>query len=207
MVDSLSRKLRARTESAHERAEQNEFVQLLFRGSIDRCRWSRFIVTLLAIHKQLAHSASTADWFEDVETLELARNRVADLQTDRGALNLRGPDSRIDLPLAALEFLDWLSSRATPHELLGVFYVMEGSSNGNRMLAEHLSAAGPSFCAKSHYLRGDDQHVTTKWQRTRLWFDELRLDAEAEHEALEGAAVAFEAMTRIYSALGLPSDT
>lgn len=134
---SLMEQLRETTAVAHRAAEGRPLMRSIARGTIARAPYTANLEQLLLVHRVLeaalvravaAHPAWAA--------LEVGtRLRVPDLEAD--LTHLGGTHQPEALPATA-QTLAWLA-QAAPAELLGAFYVTEGSTNGGRFLVKMVA--------------------------------------------------------------------
>lgn len=194
---TLALLLREETASHHRNAESSDFQRRLFSAGVPLAGYVRWLEQLLAIHRAL--EARLWQPWESVAWRELTapdRRRSVQLEADLLALDA----IVLAEPLTATkDFLrqiaDWPGDR--PAELLGALYVLEGSSNGSRMMARGLRAAyGFEGSRGTSNLDPYGEAQAARWQAFRAALDEA-LPAEAWPAALAGATACFQAITRI----------
>lgn len=183
--------LRESTAEHHRRAEQHPFQQQMVRGTLPRALYVRWIGQMLQIHAALEthldRLVKRHPQFTSVFNDE--RRKVSAL---RGDLAFFGAAAADHAPLPATrEFLDEMDRMALhqPLALLGILYVLEGSTNGSKFIARRVRPAYelPATGEGSAYLDpyGDLQPV--RWQEWKAAMDALGL-AAADVESLTLAA-------------------
>lgn len=168
---SLSATLKQATAKAHRRAESSELQHHLIRGTLDEECFTRYLAQLWCIHAKLEQlfdvhpsTAKLIDWSD-------AYRHSMRLEQDLGALGVVADDcTRI---VATGRLLGAIESfvRQDPTALLGFFYVLEGSMNGNRFIVRALrrteTAARCLFAYFDPY--GDEQ--SKRWAAIRVALD------------------------------------
>ena len=182
--------LRESTAEHHRRAEQHPFQQQMVRGTLPRALYVRWIGQMLQMHAALeAHLDRLVirhPQFTSVFNDE--RRKVSALRADLAFFGAAADHA--PLP-AAREFLDEMDRLAAhqPLALLGILYVLEGSTNGSKFIARRVRPAYelPATGEGSAYLDpyGDLQPV--RWQEWKAAMDALGLPA-ADVESLTLAA-------------------
>jgi heme oxygenase len=81
--------------------------------------------------------------------------------------------------------------------LLGPLYVLEGSTNGSRVLARVLSRAWGSDGAGLAYLDPYGDGQPTSWKAFKQEVDDLGLDDASQSAVVEAARVTFQAISDI----------
>ena len=182
--------LRESTASHHRLAEQHEFQQQFVRGTLPRPLYLRWLGQMLHIHVALeahldrlvARNPQLKSVFDD------GRRRVAPLEKDLVFLGSTMDQPALPVARAMMARMEILAT-AQPLALLGILYVLEGSTNGSKFIARKVRPAYelPATGEGSAYLDpyGDVQPV--RWQEFKAAMDALRLPA-AEVEPIVLAA-------------------
>ena len=136
-VVSIMDQLRETTAVAHRAAEARPLMRSIGRGTIARAPYVANLEQLLLVHRVLeAALVRAAAAHPAWAGLEVAsRLRVPDLEAD---LTHFGGSLRPEPLPATLLAHAWIA-QATPEELLGAFYVTEGSTNGGRFLVKMVA--------------------------------------------------------------------
>jgi heme oxygenase len=185
--DSLALALRQRTAEAHQRAERHPQQARMVRGGCTRRDYADWLGQMHPVWAALDAG---------VAALAAKDPRAAAIHRDyhphahRVAADLAFLAEPTSPPLAATRTLtDFIAAHSGTPAVLGVWYVLEGSSNGGRFIAKAvartLQLTGPDG------LRGLDPHGEAQTERWSRW--KADLDAQpwtpAEREAIVDAAV------------------
>ena len=186
---SAMQQLRGSTRDEHDRAEHHQFQQALVRGELPRQRYEAWLGQMYLIHSSLeqALQAAAADSEAIRAVVQDYQYQVPYLLED---LQFFGVDPQSIVPLPSTErFLAMVAAHADdPLHLLGLHYVLEGSNNGGRFIARHVSQAyqltpGPGL----RYLDPYDDRQREYWMAFRETMDSLGL-ADEEAARLVAAA-------------------
>lgn len=168
--------LRERTADHHRRAEQHPFQQQMVRGSLPRELYVRWLGQMLQVHAALeAHLDRLVvrhPQFKSVFNDE--RRKAAALRRDLAFFG--ASVDQAPLP-AAREFMDRMDRLAVagPLGLLGVLYVLEGSTNGSKFIARRVRPAYelPATGEGSAYLDPYGDLQPARWQEWKAAMDAL----------------------------------
>lgn len=186
---SLSETLKTATAEAHRRAEQSPAQQELVRGTLEAPRLARHLAQMRHVHAALerlfhkhAAPAAALNWNRDFEH---SRRLDADLEALGASAESAAPTPATQRLLNSIE----KDAAAEPMSLVGHFYVLEGSMNGNRFIVRALrqspAAAQCGFTYFDPY--GDEQRARWADFKTRLDAIELK---PAQQEVVVNAALA-----------------
>ncbi len=194
--------LRERTAEHHRRAEQHDFQQQMVRGTLPRELYIRWLGQMLHVHAALeshldrlvARHARLTTVFDD------ARRKVPALQEDLAFFGDRDRDGRPALPAArALAAqMDRLAAER-PTALLGMLYVLEGSTNGSKFIARRVRPAYqlPATGEGSAYLDPYGEQQPARWQEWKGAMDALDLPAEEVEHLTLAAQQTFDAIREL----------
>lgn len=198
-LTSLADTLKERTKDAHARAERHALQAEMLRGDVTREQYAAWL-------GQMFHVWSALDF--GLASLAARDRRVADMlkpyhaHAHRIVADLEFLGRRVDdnavLPATA-HFVDLVNhTPAGPPagpSLIGVWYVLEGSANGGRFIAQGLShglkIAGPEGLT-SFNPYGERQREY--WQAWRVALDAQDFDDSERSEIISAASAAFDAM-------------
>ena len=205
----LADRLRHDTREQHERAESQPFQQRFVTGSITSEEYGRFLEQMHAVHVVLDDVLRRGrDTHPAIAALHLDRHdRVAQLEADLNALE-RTPS---DAPLpATTRYTDALTAYATdnPAALIGVLYVKEGATNGNKIVVRRITDAldlEPGVASSYLDPYGADQRK--HWMAFRETLETLPLTAEEQDAVVAGAAETFEMIMAISAELEASCNT
>lgn len=186
----LAAELKAATATQHTQAEHHPVQQAAVRGQATPLQYARVAAQLAVLHEALEPALTRAAARDArIPTVFTAHCRRAPaFAEDLAELD---PHGLARMPTApALEAADWIHSleRDQPIALLGVLYVVEGSTNGGQHISRILRKAWG--WPAGHGLRSLDPHGTNthpKWLEFRAALDALQL-APAERQSIVTAA-------------------
>ncbi|HMU60855.1 MAG TPA: biliverdin-producing heme oxygenase [Gemmatimonadales bacterium] len=192
--------LRESTASHHRRAEQHEFQRQFVRGELPRALYLSWLGQMVHIHAALeahldqlvARRPGLTAVFEDT------RRKVAPLQKDLAFLG-----AAADQPLlpAAGAMVAWMNALAMtqPLALLGVFYVLEGSTNGSKFIARKVRPAYglPADGSGTTYLDPYGDAQPARWQEFKTAMDALPLPADEVEPIVMAAQHTFDAIREL----------
>lgn len=197
---SLADALKERTREAHARAEKHPVQARMVKGEVTRAQYAAWLGQMLPVWRAVdatlaALAARDARVGAMVKPYHAHADRVA------ADLTFLGASGAGHAPLAAtsrfVAMVNGAASSGGP-ALVGVWYVLEGSSNGGRFIAKALSKAlginGPEG------LTSFDPHGERQRERWQAWRADLdaRVFEDHEREAILAAAVAtFEAVWEV----------
>lgn len=179
MSEGLADRLKAATADQHAAAENHVFQRALVRGEVSRAalaaHQSAMLDLVRLIHARLL--ARGPDWQDFAQAMGDHAGRLArDLEELGG-----GPDDRPSR--AVMEFAGTLGgAHWTPEATLAVFYVIEGSMNGNRFIRRALVENRPELARCLRYFDPYGQDQRARWKEFRSAIDRIgatRADPDA----------------------------
>ena len=201
---SIMTRLRDDTRALHDAAEKSGFQQALFAGTLPRERFVESLAQLFCVHRALeAHLRAAAT------TSPAIRAVVHDYQFQEPHLRDdlqhfgRDADSAEPLP-AARELIAAIdrAARENPVALLGFHYVLEGSKNGAKFLAERVRRAynldGP---AGTRSLDPYGPRQRELWGTFRQNMDAVGFSQAEMVAILDAAAATFSGLTDLYNGM------
>ncbi len=201
---SIMTRLRDDTRALHDAAEKSGFQQALFAGSLPRERFVESLAQLLCIHRALeAHLRTAAATSPAVGTV------VRDYQFQEPHLreDLRhfGRDAESAVPLPATrEMISSIdrAARENPVALLGFHYVLEGSKNGAKFLAERVRTAyGLNGADGTRSLDPYGPRQRELWGAFRQSMDAAGFSQAEMAAILDAAATTFTGLTDLYNGM------
>ncbi len=198
-VPSLADALKERTREAHTRAERHSLQADMVTGNVTREQYAAWLGQVLHVWRAVdCGLASLAARDPRVAAMVKPYHAHADrIVADLEFLGLRG---EVDAALpATARFVDLVNgTSAGPRvgpSLVGIWYVLEGSANGGRFIAQALSRAlkiaGPEGLT-SFNPHGERQREY--WQAWRAGLDAETFDDSERGEIIAAAAATFDAM-------------
>ncbi|HSM03589.1 MAG TPA: biliverdin-producing heme oxygenase, partial [Longimicrobiales bacterium] len=198
--------MREATARTHEKLEEAHLAQRLQDGSIERqayVDYLRAIAVLVANLRTAIRRHGTTDLARVLPTLEDWAERLdADIRT------LAGDDATANerAQTAVLKFIQEAYGHLG-HEtdwLYGVLYVLHGSHNGNRRIADAITRGlDLTGDAGTSYFRATEGRSGV-WRSFKAYLDERLVSEEQRRQAGAGAAETFECMQRVFQALEEP---
>ncbi len=192
--------LRESTASHHRRAEQHEFQQQFVRGTLPRPLYVRWLAQMLHIHAALeaqlerlvAGNPRLASVFDD------SRRKVAPLQQDLAFLGATPNQPPLPAVQTMVAWMDTLAE-SQPLALLGVFYVLEGSTNGSKFIARKVRPAYalPESGEGSAYLDPYGNAQPARWQEFKAAMDALDLPASEVEPIVLAAQQTFDSIREL----------
>jgi iron complex transport system ATP-binding protein len=182
-------KLKEGTQDLHDAAESGDFQRRMVDGGLVRAEFVAFLQQVRNIHEAIEPVMRDAAAREPryAEMLEEGHFRLSKIEQD-----LRDLDAEVHAaPIGATErFIDSVCSlaRQQPLSMVGVLYVKEGATNGNKIVAHRIrKALDLDESVALGYLdpHGDEQRP--RWMRFKGKLDALELN-DAEQEACLAAA-------------------
>lgn len=197
---TLSTRLKEATWASHQSAEARAWQKSLARGEVEPARLALYLTQFQRIHAALERLAdadpdlrSGLGWSEDFHHSRRLAADLADLAAAAG--------DRPELPLLpATAALLAAVERAVAVEafaLLGFFYVLEGSMNGNRFLVRALRRGPAAAVCKFHYFDPYGEQQPARWTAFKEALDRITLGPEEEEAAIAAALVAFDGVSAI----------
>jgi heme oxygenase len=197
--DGIMARLKLSTADQHQHAESRPLQRSMAKGSVDREVFARYLSQLLLVHQSLENALSAAR----VEEPRIGmvnhswQNRVEGLRQD---LTFYGIDHLNIQPLpAAVSLINAIEqvARREPVSLLGMLYVLEGSTNGSKYIARALSrtfgiefGSGPGLASLNPY--GEAQ--MDRWQTFKRDMGCVRFTDSECDGIVESAKAMFDAI-------------
>lgn len=186
-MSEIMLRLRNETADLHQRAESQTFQQRMFGGALTRPEYASWLGQMWLVHRalesELERVRSSDPRFAPVRADHCKAERLAaDLAAVGGAEPKPLPSTaRLIARIAA-------AAREEPLRLLGYHYVLEGSTNGNRILARRLlPALGLDAATAGRYLDPYGDRQREVWARFKEEMQQVELST-AECDLLVHAA-------------------
>ncbi len=192
--------LRESTAEHHRRAEQHPFQQQMVRGTLPRALYVRWLGQMLQLHAALeAHlDRLVARHPQFTSVFNDERRKVSALRADLAFFGAAVDQAPLPAARAFLHEMDRLAAQQ-PLALLGVLYVLEGSTNGSKYIARRVRPAYelPATGEGSAYLDpyGDLQPV--RWQEWKAAMDAFGLPVSDVQPLTLAAQQTFDAVRQL----------
>jgi len=198
--------LREGTAELHQRAEHQEFQQRMFRAELKREEYAHWLAQMWHVHRALERGLG-APRASDPRFAAVPDEHAKEplLAADLEAL---GAEPSPPLPATArLVARIEESARTEPLRLLGYHYVLEGSANGNRVLARRLlPALGLEPGVAGRYLDPYGERQRETWTKFKDEMRTVELTAAESELLVDAAREMFGAISEISSELSSPSS-
>lgn len=196
----LSTLLRTAIADSHRAIEATVLSRRMIQGTIDRSDYIELLGQLWLIHRELEERLAAVD-SHGIYQADQARS--ATLQRDLTTLG----SITVPTPLPETAELLELIGSAKPIELLGVWYVFEGSRMGSmhlsRTLAKALDVPPQMGVGLDYHVDGLQTRPQT-WQQLRERLNALPLPATAQSAMAQAAQATMNSLLAIYEALNQP---
>ncbi len=193
---SPSAALKDTTAAEHRRAEQSPFQKLLVSGRIPLDSYIDWLDQQWRIYRTLEQLLPPGQMTSSAPLLQEPWARMQILEEDLAHFGKEG-GSRVPAK-STLDFVEQLkrSHREDPAALLGVLYVLEGSTNGSKYIAKNIRRAFGLERPGTRFMdpHGDDQQA--RWATFKGLLDQVISPAEVP-AVIEGAFATFAAVTDI----------
>jgi len=203
-TETISERLKAQTRDLHQRAEQGGLPSDLLKGRLPRDRFVAMLEQLLLIHAELEDQIRQQRPSEP-RLAALVDDEQFKVQLLRQDLEHLGADPDSATPTGAtFDLIARIRELGTgdPLSLIGLHYVLEGSTNGNRFIAEVARQAYRlDGRAGTRYLDPYGQAQRQRWAGFKQTLRELRFSPEEESRVIDSARAMFTGITRVYEDL------
>jgi heme oxygenase len=176
--------LREQTAELHTRAERHPIQAALVRGQADRAVYASYLSQSLHLHAALEGELHLRAGSPTLAPVLPEQYRAGRAGEDLAFLGVGMPDG----PVAAVQDLAAGLGRASDAELLGMQYVLEGSTNGGRFIAAAVRRALALEGAEgTRYLDPYGESQPARWGSFCAAMGRLSLSPEARRAAVGGA--------------------
>jgi heme oxygenase len=188
------RKLKEGTQKLHDQAESGNFQVRMVNGELARQEFASFLGQMHHIHETLDPALTAAAASDDrvASIFQEAHLRLGRVQQD--LKDLEAPEIADPLP-ATTKFLDYVKTMeaTSPASLIGVLYVKEGATNGNKFVAKKLRETmelGPDMAMGYLDPHGKDQRK--RWNAFKETLNELNLTEDEQSDCVAVAQETFQ---------------
>lgn len=194
----------------HVRMEALPFILALTKGELPLASYVGQLRAMAVIHATLDHELDQPE-AGSIRSLNLDRPpRLVHLRQDLSAFDhLRIPDIKGALPCVhRIASLIRLLRASQPTDLLGVIYVLEGTSLGNTVHhRDVLRIQGLPAAASTRYYEGYGPDTARNWQAFSWAMNAVPLDEAGRRRVIQVALRLFEHLEDLFSALFPIDDT
>lgn len=189
--------LKDSTWDLHQQAESGDLQKRLVKGELGKHEYAAHLGQLYLVHRTLEGCLDGAPC-EQVKALNSEDlHHTGKLEADLAFLSVDPAD--VEPVPATRSFMGWIEDTAREHPtaLIGVQYVLEGSTNGNGFIAKKI---GPALGLEGDGLRylnsyGPAQRET--WARFKSRLDTLDLSDDCRQRVIAAARRTFEGVRDI----------
>jgi heme oxygenase len=188
------RMLKEGTQKLHDQAESGNFQVRMVNGELARMEFASFLGQMHHIHETLDPALSAAAASDDrvASIFEEAHLRLGRVQQD--LKDLESTEIADPLP-ATTKFLDYVKTMeaSSPASLIGVLYVKEGATNGNKFVAKKLRDTmelGPDMAMG--YLDPHGKEQRKRWNAFKETLNELNLTEDEQNDCVAVAQETFQ---------------
>ncbi|MFI4915261.1 MAG: biliverdin-producing heme oxygenase [Phycisphaerales bacterium JB060] len=193
--------LKDSTWDLHQQAESGELQKRLVKGELGRHEYAAHLGQLYLVHRTLERCLDAADCAQVRALNGEDLHHTGKLEADLAHLSVDPADVQ---PVPATEsFTGWIEDTARDHPtaLIGVQYVLEGSTNGNGYIAKKI---GPALGLEEdgvRYLKSYGPAQRETWGRFKSRLDTLDLSEASRERVVEAARRTFEGVRDIHREL------
>lgn len=197
--------LRDATVDHHRSAEAHPFQRAFVKGRISQELYGTWLGQMRAVHVSLEHALDTlvSERAELAEVFTADRKKVALIEDDLAYLSRSTATQATRAATQALvrDIERWADS--DPIALLGVLYVLEGSTNGSRFIARRLRQSyGWQDGRGCRYLDPYGERQGEIWAEFKSAMNRVRLNPAESNFIVAAARGTFDAVIALSEELG-----
>lgn len=193
-------RLKRETADLHTAAERHPFQASMIRGLLDREGYAAYLEQILHVHRTLEDRLASLR--ADARVAGVAtdcRFRAGVIADDLAVLGGSGMEASATPGTARL--IETIDAAGVPG-LLGMLYVLEGSTNGGRFIARAVGKSlglgpGPGLRYLDPY--GDEQQA--RWGSFKEDFRTAAFTQDEQDRAVEGAKAMFRGLIEVFDDL------
>ena len=198
-IDVINR-LKNETADLHAVAERHPFQAAMIRGSVGRQGYAAYLAQVLIVHRALEDRL--ASMRTDARVRTIATNGRFRADVIEGDLRALRSDGVAAAPTPGATRLVERIGKADAPELLGMLYVLEGSTNGGRFIAKAVGRSlglepGPGL----RYLDPYGEEQKGKWEVFKEDFRRASFTPDERDRAIEGAKAMFRGLVEVFDDL------
>jgi heme oxygenase len=204
VAPTIMARLRAETRAQHDATEAIPFSAAIVTGSLPLASYAAQLAAYVPVHASLERALAATGHPALRRVWEPGMRRVDLLHADLAALGFSETDLPATTRAASTDLARWVedTARTTPVALLGILYVLEGSTLGGAVLRRHLAAAYALTDEGLRYYSPYGTHPKPHWVAFSARMNALDLfDAEAD-AIVDAARATFDGIGRILVTLG-----
>ncbi len=198
-------RLRAETRPQHEATEAIPFSAAIVAGSLPLASYAAQLAAYVPVHEALERALARGGHPAVPRVWDPSMRRVDLLHADLLALGFSEASMPESTRAASHAFATWIErvARTAPVALLGVLYVLEGSTLGGALLRKHLAATFSLTDAGLRYYSPYGNHPKPHWVAFSTRVNELDLTESEADAIVEAARETFDRIGRILVSIGV----
>ena len=194
---TLAATLKDSTAQAHRRAESTELQRRMAQGDLDDQYFVNYLAQMFHVHAALerlmaAHPdvAAKINWSADQEHSRRLTLDLEDFGTSVDAQPMvNGTKTLLDTITESVD--------EDPIALIGLFYVLEGSMNGNRFIVRALRARSGGVRCSFLYLDPYGEEQPARWAAFRVALDSIEITEARGDSVIRSAHAMFDGIAEI----------
>ncbi len=196
--------LKEGTQDLHDQAEAGEFQSRMVEGNLAKSEFASFLTQMLHLHREVDsiydEAASKDERFASIYD-PAAHKRSALLHKDLEDLGVQEPSPPFDATSAFTTSVRNMLEGA-PISVLGVLYVKEGATNGNKFVLKKIQTTlGLPEAHAVGYMDPHGMSQRKRWNQFKRDLNELALTEEEQQRCLEVARQSFQMFMDISSSV------
>jgi heme oxygenase len=196
---SIMQRLRAETSDLHSHAESRVLQREIAKGQVDRQAFVAYLGQLYHVHGALEDALENAGVRHPIIAAMATADRMRIPDLDRDLAHYGIDPAVIEPGSAAGRFTELVERASTtnPVALLGALYVLEGSTNGGRFLANVLRTSWGVDGEGLSYLDPYGDRQPEQWASFRREMDAASFEGGQQDAVVEMAKRTFEAIAEV----------
>ena len=192
-IKSFAAMLKTGSQDLHDEAESGDFQRRMVDGALVRREFVAFLQQMWHVHRCLEPLYREAAEREPRFAAMLHEDHFRLSKIERDLYDLvADPVEAVLSSSSRFNAYTTTAVRANPLSLLGVLYVNEGATNGNKIIAKRLrDQLGIAPATAMRYLDPHGQDQRPRWRAFKEGLDELVLTADERAQCLAAARATF----------------
>lgn len=196
----LGQRLREDTRDLHTQAEKSTFQALMVKGELPKAVYVEGLGQMLLMHRALEAKLRDARAESPALAAIVTDQQFREAHIERDLAHFGVDQANITPSPATAEFVASLEG-ATPMQLLGMHYVLEGSNNGNRFIARAVAGAYRLDGAGLAFLMPHGEQQPAVWEAFKAAMAEQDFTEAEMDEVVAAAKHMFHAIIAIHEGL------
>lgn len=202
---TLSAQLKARTQAVHDAAEHHAFHSLVMGPQASLNAYAMMLGQMLHVHGVLEPILRVKAQ-QDGAFTALVGDQYLHLNALIADLEFLGAGAQVLKPVPATRrFGEMIAQHGMQNPawgLLGIFYVLEGSTNGGTIIAKRLREAhGWEDDRGTAFINPHGNQVRAAWKEWKTALDAIVIDSTSQEQVIQGACDTFRMMMGVLTDL------